>query len=224
MDALILAGGIGNRLRPITDYVPKPLVPISSVPILEWQIRYLAHYGIRKIIVCSGYRQEQIQNFIKSRSRLGAKIIFSTENSPLGTGGAIKKAELLVSGRSALVVNGDVITNIDLGKMLKVDDSISAINLRTKYGVLDIKDDLICAFSEKKEIHDKWMNAGIYHLTRKTMRAMPKRGNAETSLFPKMASRNLLHVIKFAQAKWHSIDSHKDLAECESTIRKIIPY
>lgn len=223
MDALILAGGVGSRLRPITDYVPKSLIPISNVPILEWQIRYLVHYGVRRIIVCAGYRHEEIENFIDARGKLGAKIVFSTESAPLGTGGAIKKAEPLLRADSALVINGDVITNIDLGKISKVRDSIAAVNLRTKYGVLDIDNDTISAFSEKKVIGDMWMNAGIYHLSRKTMRSMPRRGNAESTLFPKMAARRSLQVMKFARARWYSIDSHKDLTECASQINAIMP-
>lgn len=223
MDALILAGGMGSRLRPITDYVPKSLVPVANVPLLEWQIRYLVHHKVRRIIICGGHLQDQLRNFVEVR-KLGAKIMFSAESSPLGTGGAIKKAEPLVRGRSAFVINGDVLTNIDLGRMAGITDSVSAVPLRTKYGVLDIDGDTISAFGEKKVVRDKWMNAGIYHLARKTMRAMPARGNAESTIFPKMAGAGSLYVVKFPKARWHSIDSHKDLAECESQIRSIMRF
>ena len=90
MKAIILAGGRGKRLRPITDYVPKPLIPINNIPIIEWQIRYLKKFGISEAIICSGYKTEMIENYLKNK-KLGIKISFSIENKPLGTGGAIKK-------------------------------------------------------------------------------------------------------------------------------------
>lgn len=222
MDAIILAGGTGNRLRPITDYVPKSLVPISNVSIIEWQVRYLIRHKISRIIICSGYLQDQIKNFVDVRNKFGISIVFSSESSPLGTGGAIKKAESQVRGNSAFVINGDVITNIDLGKLTRLPNSISAVSLRTKYGVLDIDGETVKAFNEKKEIPDTWMNAGVYHLSRDTMRAMPRRGNAESTIFPKMAKKGTLYVTKFPNAQWYSIDSHKDLTECESKIHSII--
>ena len=224
MDALILAGGTGSRLRPITDHIPKSLVPIRGMPIIEWQIRYLAHHKVDKIIVCAGYRDDQIRGFVKARGNMGQTIAFSTESSPLGTGGAIKKAESLVRGSSALVINGDVITDVDLGMMVKSVDSIAAVPLRTKYGILNISGDTVSRFSEKKEVDGLWMNAGIYHLSRKTMRAMPKTGNAESTIFPKLASSSKLCAVKFAHARWHSIDSYKDLDECASKIHAIVPY
>ena len=91
MKAIILAGGRGKRLRPITDYVPKPLISIKNIPIIEWQIKYLKKFGISEVIICSGYKTEMIENYLKNK-KLGIKITFSIENKPLGTGGAIKKA------------------------------------------------------------------------------------------------------------------------------------
>lgn len=221
MDAVILAGGMGSRLRPITDNIPKSLVPLDGIPILEWQIRYLAHHGTRRVIICTGYMQEQIQNFVEAR-KLGVQIHISSESSPLGTGGAIKKASKHVRTKSAIIMNGDVITNIDLGKVASVIDSIAAVRLRTRYGVLGLEGDRVCTFDEKKQIAGMWMNAGIYHLSAKTMRAMPRQGNAETTLFPKMADGGKLQVTRFPKAQWYSIDSHKDLVECASKVKSIL--
>ena len=91
MKAIILAGGRGKRLKPITDYVPKPLVPINNIPIIEWQIKYLKKFGVDEVIVCSGYKTKMIENYLTMKD-LGIKIKFSVEKFPLGTGGAIKKA------------------------------------------------------------------------------------------------------------------------------------
>ena len=135
MKAIILAGGRGKRLRPITDYVPKPLIPIKNIPIIEWQIKYLKKYGISEVIICSGYKDEMIKNYLENK-KLGIKIIFSTESKPLGTGGAIKKAGKKIKDNSFIVINGDIITNIDLRKLLEKENSIASIQLRTKFGIL----------------------------------------------------------------------------------------
>ena len=162
MKAIILAGGRGKRLRPITDYVPKPLVPIKNIPIIEWQLRYLKKFGIDEVIICTGYKQEMIENHLNMKD-IGIKIKYSIEKTPLGTGGAIKKAGKMINDKSFFVINGDTITNIDLKKLATKKNVIAAIELRTKYGILETENDKIINFKEKKEISDTWMNAGIYH-------------------------------------------------------------
>ena len=76
MKAIILAGGRGKRLKPVTDYVPKPLVPIKNIPIIEWQIRYLKKFGINEVIICTGYKADMIESYL-SMKKLGLKIKFS---------------------------------------------------------------------------------------------------------------------------------------------------
>ena len=75
MKAIILAGGRGKRLKPVTDYVPKPLVPIKNIPIIEWQIRYLKKFGINEVIICTGYKADMIESYL-SMKKLGMKINF----------------------------------------------------------------------------------------------------------------------------------------------------
>jgi len=74
MKAIILSGGRGNRLRPITDYAPKPLIPINNKPIIEWQIKYLKNFGINDIIISAGYKYDQIENFLKIKKNHGISI------------------------------------------------------------------------------------------------------------------------------------------------------
>jgi len=92
LKAIILAGGRGKRLKPVTDYIPKPLVPINNIPIIEWQIKYLKKFGVDEVIICTGYKTEMIQNYLDVKN-LGIKIRFSIEKLPLGTGGQLKKQE-----------------------------------------------------------------------------------------------------------------------------------
>ena len=221
MKAIILAGGRGKRLRPITDYVPKPLIPIKNIPIIEWQIKYLKKFGISEIIICSGYKTEMIENYLKNK-KLGVRITFSVENKPLGTGGAIKKAGKKIKDKSFLVINGDIITNIDLNKLIKKENSIASIQLKTKFGIVQTDKDKVIKFDEKKEINDIWMNAGIYHLNKETLKELPAVGDIEKTLFPDYAKKEKLSTIKFTNSKWYSIDSFKDMEECSLVIRKII--
>jgi len=221
LKAIILAGGRGKRLRPITDYVPKPLVPIKNIPIIEWQIKYLKKFGIDEIIICTGYKQEMIENYLVTK-KLGLKIKYSIEKSPLGTGGAIKKAGKMIKDKSFFVLNGDTITNLDLKKIFKIENSVAAIELRTKFGILETKDNKVIKFKEKKEISNLWMNAGIYHLNQEMLNDMPDKGDIEKTVFPDYAKKGKLQTVKFQNVKWHSIDSFKDIEECALEIDEII--
>ena len=221
MKVIILAGGKGKRLRPITDYVPKPLIPIKNISIIEWQIKYLKKFGISEIIICSGYKTKMIENYLNNK-KLGIKITFSIEDKPLGTGGAIKKAGKKIKDKSFLVINGDIITNMDLKKLIKKDNTVASIQLRTKFGILQTDKDKIIKFDEKKEIKNVWMNAGIYHLNKETLKELPNIGDIEKTLFPDYAKKEKLSTIKFTKSKWYSIDSFKDIEECSLVIKKII--
>ena len=221
MKAIILAGGRGKRLKPVTDYVPKPLVPIKNIPIIEWQIRYLKKFGINEVIICTGYKTDMIESYL-SMKKLGMKIKFSIEKTPLGTGGAIKKAGKLINDKSFFVINGDTITNIDLHQLASKKNAIAAIELRTKYGILETESDKIINFKEKKEITDTWMNAGIYHLQKDILKKLPIKGDIEKTVFPDYAKKGLLNTIKFKNVEWFSVDSFKDMEECSKRVEKII--
>ena len=222
MKAIILAGGRGKRLRPITDYVPKPLIPLNNIPILEWQLRYLKNYGVDEAIICTGYKTEMIENYFSMKKNIGIKIRFSKEKIPLGTGGAIKQAASEIKEKSFFVLNGDIITNIDLNKLSELPNAIAAIELRTKFGIMETNNDKVTRFREKKEISNLWMNAGIYHLQKETVRDLPKKGDIEKTVFPQYAEEGKLFTVKFKNVKWYSVDSFKDMEECSQEINKII--
>jgi len=219
MKALILAGGRGKRLRPITDKIPKPLILINNVPLIEHSIKYLKKFGIDDIIICSGYKSKQIENFLKKKNNFNCKIEFSIEKSPLGTGGAIRKATEKISDNSFVVINGDIVTDINLRKILKKPNTIAANELKTKFGTMEIRNSKIIAFNEKTDIENIWMNPGVYHLSSDIRRILPKKGSLESVVFPKLAKNNLLHTVKFKNVLWHSIDSHKDIELCSNDIK-----
>ena len=211
MKALILAGGRGKRLRPLTDKIPKSLIPINKKPLIQYTINYLKKFGINEIIICAGYKSNQIQNFLKKKKNFGCKIEYSIEKSPLGTAGAIRNAIKNLSGESFLVINGDVITNIDLKKILKKPKTIAANELKTKFGTMKIKNNKILKFNEKTDVENVWMNPGLYHLSADILKILPHKGSLEAEIFPKLAKKKSLHTVKFKNVLWHSIDSFKDI-------------
>ena len=211
MKALILAGGRGKRLRPLTDKIPKSLIPINKKPLIQYTVNYLKKFGINEIIICSGYKSNQIQNFLKKKKNFGCKIEYSIEKSPLGTAGAIRNAIKNLSDESFLVINGDVITNIDLKKILKKPNTIAASELKTKFGTMEIRNNKILKFNEKTDVQNVWMNPGLYHLSIDILKILPHKGSLEAEIFPKLAKKKSLHTVKFKNVLWHSIDSFKDI-------------
>ena len=219
MKALILAGGRGKRLRPITDKIPKSLIPINKKPLIQYTINYLKKFGINEIIICAGYKSNQIQNFLKKKKNFGCKIEYSIEKSPLGTAGAIRNAIKNLSDESFLVINGDIITNINLKKILKKPNTIAANELKTKFGTMKIKNNKILKFNEKTDVENVWMNPGLYHLSGKIIKDLPNKGSLESLVFPKLVKRKSLHTVKFKNVLWHSIDSFKDIELCSKEIK-----
>lgn len=217
MQAVILSGGRGQRLRPITDYVPKTLAPLADVPLLEWQLRYLAGFGIRDVVVCTGYKAEMIQNYLEQMGHDAVKV--SREDEPLGTAGAVRNAAPLIRGEF-YVLNGDVITDIDL-QAIPVNH-IAVVPLRTQYGVLELDGDRVVGFGEKERLSGMWINAGIYRFKPDVMDRLPEKGDIERTLFPDWAEAGGLGAARFPDAAWYSIDSFKDMEECAPLVEGIV--
>ena len=220
MKAVLLSGGLGKRLRPITDYIPKPLVPLDNTPIIEWQIRYFKKFGIKEFVICAGYRSDHIVHYLESKN-FGVDIMYSIEKTPLGTAGAIRKAQNHIGSDSFFVINGDVITNLDLRKLKKYQNAIAVIPLRTSFGLVRIDDGRVQKFEEKPEISHIWMNAGVYYLSSNVFKYLPRVGNIENTTFPALSKKGDLNAVKFTHVFWHSIDSHKDIEECVDDMRSV---
>ena len=120
--AIILAGGRGMRLRPLTGNMPKPMVPILDKPVLQLIVSSLVRAGITRIAVTLGYLPERIISYFGDGSRLGAKISYFTESKPLGTAGALKNAESFING-TFVVMSGDALTDLNVKSMLDFHQS-----------------------------------------------------------------------------------------------------
>ncbi|MYC31379.1 MAG: nucleotidyltransferase family protein, partial [Chloroflexi bacterium] len=115
MYALILAGGKGERLRPLTDSMPKPLAPLNGRPILWYQVEWLKRIGVTNVIFLVGYRWEMVRQYFGDGTNFGIKAIYSVETSPLGRGGALRvgMANVPEDEDTVIVLNGDIITSQD---------------------------------------------------------------------------------------------------------------
>lgn len=211
-----MAGGFGKRLRPLTDQKPKPMIEVLSVPIIEWQIKWLRKYGINEFVVCVGYMKEQIIDHIGSGNRLGVKVGYAVEEEPLGTGGALKNAESLLAGQSGFfMINGDILTELDPNKLHDGgSQTLALVPLRSPYGVVELDgNSKVLGFVEKPTIRDRWINAGVYYFTQEVFQHLPDNGNIEVTALPALAKQGRLKAIKYEDIFWRSIDSHKDIEE-----------
>ena len=117
MKAMILAAGLGERMRPLTDHTPKPLLEVAGIPLLEHHIRRLGAAGYRELVINVSHLGEQIETYCESGSRWGVSIAFSHEDQPLETAGGIQRALPLLGNGPFLVVNGDIWTDYDFARL-----------------------------------------------------------------------------------------------------------
>ena len=106
--------------------------------------------------------------------------------------------------------------------MIFLINAIAAIPLKTKFGIMQTDNDKITKFQEKKELEKQWMNAGIYYLSKSILKDLPKKGDIEKTTFPKYAKDGKLYTVKFLKTKWYSIDSFKDMEDCDKEIKNIL--
>ncbi len=133
MKAMILAAGLGTRLRPLTNTIPKPLLPIAGTPLIVWNLLLLKQHGFRDVVINLHHLGPMIEQALGNGSRYGLRIIYSREPAILGTGGGIKRAEPHFSGESVLVLNGDTLVELDLGALCAFHqqrDAVATLVLR----------------------------------------------------------------------------------------------
>lgn len=218
MQAIILAGGRGERLRPYTEDRPKPMVEILGIPILGYQVQWLRMQGITDIVVACGYRHEVIQDYFGDGSKWGVRMRYSVEHEPLGRGGALKQAMGLLEEEVCVATNGDVITNVRIRSVLtqhrESGDLVTVVltPFVSPYGIVEVtEENKIVAFHEKPEL-PYWINAGIYILNREVRERLPDVGDHETTTFPQLAEEGRLGGFR-SRAYWRGVDTMKDLAE-----------
>ncbi|MEM3973651.1 MAG: nucleotidyltransferase family protein, partial [Ignisphaera sp.] len=169
MKVVVLAGGLGKRLRPLTEDRPKILVEVCKRPILEWHIKWLSKYGFKDFVLLLGHAKEKVVEVIGSGKKYGINVAYVMEDEPLGTGGAIKNAESVLRNEEwFLVINGDIITDLDptplINDVVKDDKAVAGIALvymRSPYGIVKVVNNYVKEFIEKPII-EYTINGGVY--------------------------------------------------------------
>lgn len=227
MITVILAGGLGKRLRPLTSDRPKPMIQINNTPIIELQVKWLKKFGITDIIVLVGHLREKIKHHLADGEKFGVNISYIEENVPLGTGGALKNAKdhIIQNGNSDsgfFVINGDILTNLDPFTISeKGSMTLALVPLKSTFGIVETNGDLVSKFVEKPSIEDTWVNAGVYYFSNEIFDYLPDKGNLETVTLPMLVEKQKLKAKKFSNNYWRSIDSHKDVDEASQEIEQV---
>ena len=182
MQAIILAGGKGTRLRDAVPTVPKPMVPVAGKPFLQYLLDYLHHYRVLEVVLAVGYKFEIIRDFFGSKYK-DMDIRCSIEKKPLGTGGAIKEALNFVTEDHVFILNGDTFFPVNLAEMSrehKDKNAIFTIALKKminfeRYGSVLVQNGKISKFNEKKYQESGLINGGIYLIDKSVQSFFPAR-------------------------------------------------
>jgi len=234
MKAILLAGGKGTRLRPLTIHTPKPIVPIFNRPFLHYQIDLLKQVPeIDEVILSLNYQPRRIEEIFGDGSDTGIKIRYVVEPAPLGTGGAIKYAGDKLT-ESVVVFNGDVLTQIDLAAVIRLHRErkalativLTPVDNPAAYGLVETdRDGNIQQFLEKPtpdQITTKLINAGIYVLEPDTFDRIPSDvpWSIERSYFPSLVERKEIFVAYTYEGYWIDIGTpekytqvHRDIMD-----------
>jgi len=222
--AIILAGGKGERLRPLTNDRPKSMVPLAGKPILEYQVDWLREGGVTDIVVACGHLHEAIEDYFGDGSRWGMHMRYSVEDQPLGRGGALKLAYRQVPAEEpfAIATNGDNVNTQPLTPIVRQHQRTGAVatlmltQLRSPYGIVRQRGKRILGFQEKPLL-PHWLSAGVYVLGREFFADLPDVGDHEDGLFPRLAEEGRLYAFR-SRTYWKAIDTMKDLTEAAAQL------
>jgi mannose-1-phosphate guanylyltransferase len=218
MQAVVLIGGKGTRLRPITQTVPKSMVPLRNKPYVQYMIDTMKIAGLNGVIFSMGYLPQPIQRYFAEQNLDGFSLDYVVEKRPLGTAGGIKNVEEYLDEGPFVATNGDILTGIDLREVIDahlVSDALATITLTsvddpTAYGLVEVDHRLrVKKFVEKPgsdEVRTSLINAGIYVLEREVLHMIPKgqEVSIERDIFPQLQAMGRLSAF-VSSAYWRDI-------------------
>ena len=235
---IILSGGWGKRLRPLTCMKPKTLIPVVNKPVIERQMLMLKEAGVHEIILAVSVMSEELKQYFKDGQRLGIKIHYTKEEHPMGTAGAIKLAEDFLADDNFFMLNGDVIFNYDFRKILQSHEQYGGIGIigsrmvedPSRYGVLitDDKTHQILKFLEKEEYKPPKgkqipmpVNAGVYLLEPKIFSYIPshKKVSIEKEVFPEIVAEEKLYYHEISGI-WKDMGNPDELMDANMLLLK----
>ncbi|MDF2675225.1 MAG: Mannose-phosphate guanylyltransferase [Clostridiales bacterium] len=218
MKALFLAGGIGTRLKPLTEDLPKPMVPMMVKPLLERNMLKLKDCGVDEIILSTCYKPQKIEEHFGDGTKLGLKIHYICEDIPLGTGGAIKNTEEFFND-TFIIFNADILSDINIIDMMKfhkekcaaVTIAVTQVENPSAYGVIEYNENLYAeSFTEKpklSEIKSNFINAGIYIFEPNVLKEIPDSQvvSIERETFPLLLREGYPIAVYKSDAYWIDI-------------------
>lgn len=195
MQAILLAGGLGTRLRSVVNDRPKPMALIGDKPFMEYVVHELSRYGIDEIIFAVGYKGSMVEEYFGDGSRFGVKVSYAYEEELLGTAGAIKNAGRFVTEDTFFVLNADTFYQMDYGRLLRVKEENRlemALVLRevpdiSRYGAAVLDGAMLAGFNEKTaEKRPGTINGGVYLMNRELLSEIPEgKVSLENEMIPK---------------------------------------
>jgi NDP-sugar pyrophosphorylase family protein len=227
MQVVILAGGLGTRMRPITETIPKPMIPVLGRPFLEWQIEMLAFFGFRRFLLLVGYLGRQIEEHFKAHPLPDCMFSFSCEVSPLGTAGALKSAESLLEDEFVLL-NGDTYLPIDYRFLcrLRCPSNVLAVVVAHQplvkttglpNGNLTVNRNFrVTSFGKSGLAAGNYIAAGVVLLKKETLTCIPQGCNfsLERKVFPELVRGGCMHAA-ITSEKFYDIGTPTGLAELQ---------
>jgi NDP-sugar pyrophosphorylase family protein len=225
--ALVMAGGFGKRLMPLTKACPKPMLKVGGKPILERIVERLAEDGFRKIFISVHYHKEVIVDFFCNGADWGVDIDYLEEKAPLGTAGAVGLITRSIADRPLVVINGDVVTSVDFRKLCEYHDQAGAsatmcvrrYDFEVPYGVVVSSKDRVIEI-EEKPVHEFFVNAGIYVLSKEAREGID---GAERLDMPDLLRQRILEGKTVCQFPLHEywidigLKAHYEQAEIDWT-------
>lgn len=223
--ALILTGGKGRKLRPITYEIPVGLIPINGKPLLEYTIKTLASYEIRDITLSIGHLGDKIQDYFGNGSQFGVKISYNIQKDASGTTKPVKEAAAHFKKAPFLLIYGDVLFDLNLADFIAAHQAqgnfatvaVTSTQNPANFGAVSMRGNQVVDFSEKPKkdkIHTYLISAGIYIIEPKALSFLPKSNGTmlEKDMFPKMAQKGQLTGYPF-EGKWFDINTNETYAK-----------
>ena len=224
MYAVLIAGGKGERLRPLTANRPKPMVEVAGRPIMARQIDWLIGQGVDRFVVSCGAMHEVIQEYFGDGGSLGVEIVYEVEDTPMGRGGGLRLGCGRIPATEELFIatNADVLSAQSLAPMIAQhrEDGNTATILLTPYvsqfGIVEVDGRHVRQFATNPVL-PHWINGGVYVMSREIEHQLPVVGDHEDSTFPDLATQGKLGAFT-TRAWWRSMESVKDHARLEQEL------
>jgi len=226
--AVVLVGGSGLRMRPLTEDIPKCMIPLRGKPLLYWTLTWLKGNGFDHVVLGVSYLKEMVIDYVR-KNEFGLKVDFSEHTQEGETGEGFRLAiKRHVRDEDFLAMNGDELTNLNLEKFVdfhleqKGVATIAVSPMRSPFAVLEVSGNDIVEFKEKPLLEDKLVSAGIYVFNRSISQYLPEVGSMEKLTFSVLARNRTLKAYRLtASERWLTVNSVKDLITAEKELASI---